>query len=46
MNTEKGYYIADGIYPPWSTFVKKIRSPEEEKYRKFVKKQKSCRKDV
>jgi hypothetical protein len=42
----KGYYLADGIYPEWPIFVKTHRNPTEEKYSRFAKEQKACRKDV
>ncbi|XP_057447831.1 uncharacterized protein LOC130739527 [Lotus japonicus] len=41
-----GYYLADGIYPPWSTFVKTISMPQGEKRQKFAKRQEAARKDV
>ena len=41
-----GYYLADGIYPKWSTFVKTIPSPQGEKRKCFAKLQESTRKDV
>ncbi|KAK3183446.1 hypothetical protein Dsin_030732 [Dipteronia sinensis] len=41
-----GYYLADGIYPPWSTLVKTIPYPQENKYKNFAKAQESTRKDV
>jgi hypothetical protein len=42
-----GYYLADGIYPPWATFVKTIHAPQGKKKRKnFAAAQESARKDV
>ena len=41
-----GYYLADGIYPSYSTFVKTIRNPVPPTKKYFAKKQKSARKDV
>lgn len=43
---ENGYYLADGIYPRWSTFVKTISNPRDEKRRYFAKCQEGYRKDV
>lgn len=43
---DKGYYLADGIYPTWSTFVKTIRNPHGEANCHFAKRQESVRKDV
>ncbi|XP_073363501.1 uncharacterized protein [Aegilops tauschii subsp. strangulata] len=42
----KGYYLADGIYPQWSTFVKTISKPQGEKRNRFAQMQESARKDV
>jgi hypothetical protein len=41
-----GYYLADGIYPNWPTFVKAIRHPYEQKKVYFTQMQESCRKDI
>ena len=42
-----GYYLADGIYPRWSTFVKTISNPVPGgKNSHFAKVQDACRKDV
>ncbi|KAF8389649.1 hypothetical protein HHK36_024168 [Tetracentron sinense] len=40
------YYLADGIYPQWSTFVKTIPSPQGNKQKYFTAAQESARKDV
>ncbi|KAK9290669.1 hypothetical protein L1049_008842 [Liquidambar formosana] len=45
-NYTTGYYLADGIYPPWSTFVKTIPHPQENKHKNFATTQESIRKDV
>ena len=43
----KGYYLADGIYPKWSTFVKSISNPVPGSAKAwFSKCQEACRKDV
>ena len=41
-----GCYLADGIYPKWSTFVKTISSPLGDKRKLFAKTQEAYRKDV
>jgi len=41
-----GYYLADVIYPNWSTFVKTIPRPLGAKKKYFASKQASARKDV
>jgi hypothetical protein len=42
----KGYYLTDGIYPQWSTFVKTIAELSSKKQSHFAKCQEACRKDV
>nr|XP_051196275.1 uncharacterized protein LOC127309457 [Lolium perenne] len=41
-----GYYLADGIYPQWATFVKTIPAPDTQKKKKFAQMQEAARKDV
>ena len=41
-----GYYLTDGIYPSWSTFVKTIPCPQGNKKKHFAAAQESARKDV
>ncbi|XP_062088806.1 uncharacterized protein LOC133795371 [Humulus lupulus] len=41
-----GYYLADGIYSSWSTFVKTIHAPHGRKNKHFAVTQESARKDV
>jgi hypothetical protein len=44
---DKGYYLADGIYPRWSTFVKTISNPVPGgKKAWFAQMQEASRKDV
>ena len=40
------YYLTDGIYPAWATFVPAIPNPVTHKEAKFSERQESCRKDV
>ncbi|XP_019150945.1 PREDICTED: uncharacterized protein LOC109147744 [Ipomoea nil] len=40
------YYLADGIYPKWSTLVQTIHEPRGPKKKLFAMMQEACRKDV
>ena len=40
------YYLVDGIYPNWATFIPAVKNPVLAKDCKFSKLQESCRKDV
>jgi hypothetical protein len=48
MNNEytMGYYLADGIYPEWATFVKSIKDPQDKIEAVFAKAQEAARKDI
>jgi hypothetical protein len=48
MNTEytMGYYLADGIYPDWATFVKSVKDPQDRIEAEFAKAQEAARKDI
>ena len=41
-----GYYLTDGIYPEWATFVKSVHRPLSAKDKLFAQKQEGARKDV
>ncbi|XP_004293133.1 PREDICTED: uncharacterized protein LOC101306305 [Fragaria vesca subsp. vesca] len=41
-----GYYLADGIYPQWATFVKTIPAPQGRKHKHIADLQEGYRKDV
>ncbi|XP_039827539.1 uncharacterized protein LOC120689306 [Panicum virgatum] len=41
-----GYYLADGIYSEWATFVKPISRPQSAKHKLYANYQESARKDV
>ncbi|GJU50685.1 ALP1-like protein [Tanacetum coccineum] len=43
---EKGYYLADDIYPQWATFVKSFTVANDVKHAYFKKRQESAQKDV
>ncbi|XP_071715295.1 uncharacterized protein [Rutidosis leptorrhynchoides] len=43
---KRGYYLANGIYPGWASFVKAFSSANDEKRKYFSKKQAATRKDV
>jgi len=40
------YYLVDGIYPSYPTFVKSIRLPQSEPHKLFAQVQEGCRKDI
>jgi hypothetical protein len=42
----QGYYLADGIYPEWTVFVKTISRPHLQQHKVFAKHQEGARKDV
>ena len=46
QNYTMGYYLADGIYPKWATFVKTIPTPQGQKRKLFAAAQEAYRKDV
>jgi hypothetical protein len=41
-----GYYLADGIYPPWATLINDIQQPRTNKHGEFASRQAEFRKDV
>ncbi|CAL2229326.1 unnamed protein product [Prunus armeniaca] len=43
---QTGYYLADGIYPRWTTFVKSLPHPQTQKQKLFATYQEGYRKDV
>ncbi|CAL8994538.1 unnamed protein product [Prunus brigantina] len=43
---QTGYYLADGIYPRWTTFVKSIPNPRSQKQKLFATYQEGYMKDV
>jgi len=42
----RGYYLGDGIYPEYATFVKTFTDPVDDKRKLFKKKQESARKSI
>ncbi|XP_071728722.1 uncharacterized protein [Rutidosis leptorrhynchoides] len=46
VDFDRGYYLAEGIYPSWASFVKGFSSVVDAKRKYFIKKQSAARKDV
>ncbi|XP_071687179.1 uncharacterized protein [Rutidosis leptorrhynchoides] len=46
VDFDRGYYLADGIYPSWASFVKGFSNVVDAKRKYFTKKQSAARKDV
>ena len=42
----RGYYLADGIYPDWAVFIKILSKPQGLEQKHFTKMQEACHKDV
>uniref|UniRef100_A0A0D3BXZ3 DDE Tnp4 domain-containing protein n=1 Tax=Brassica oleracea var. oleracea TaxID=109376 RepID=A0A0D3BXZ3_BRAOL len=43
---DMAYYLTDGIYPKWATFIQSIPIPQEPKAVMFAQRQEAARKDV
>ncbi|XP_022031153.1 protein ALP1-like [Helianthus annuus] len=43
---KRGYYLTDGVYPEYATFVKTFTDPIDLKRKYFKRKQESARKDI
>jgi hypothetical protein len=46
VNGNHGLYLADGIYPAWSTFVKSMHIPKKRDGGYFLKAQEEAQKDM
>jgi len=41
-----GYFLVDGIYPPWAIFIDTFNNPQDDKETHFAMCQEACRKDI